>query len=226
MIKSLLYKEWLKVRWTYIGLFILNMVAVLSICISLYNDFRFYESNKIYGDVVFWQNLFYADLMYIPLATGILLGIVQFFPEMNFNRLKLTLHLPLKESASLFSMEWFGLILLCIIFLFDVIAVSVFSSHYFPMEVVKSYLMVSFPWFLAGLTAYIFISIVFIEPSWSRRLIISIVGVGFVSWYFDTFIFMGLITLFNRSYFYFLILTILLTPIILFSGYNYKRGLK
>lgn len=226
MIKTLLYKEWLKIRWSYSGFALINLIIVLSICISVYNDFRFYPANQIFSGVVSWGYIFYIDLMYIPLATGILLAVVQFFPEINSNRLKLTLHLPMKESKSLIAMQWYGLILLLILFVLDSVIISILTSVYFPSDVIGMYLIVSLPWFLAGLTGFIFISIIFIEPLWSRRIFYGIMGVGFISWYYNTFTPMGLGYIFSKSYMYFILITILLSPIILFSGNNYKRGNK
>jgi hypothetical protein len=226
MVKSLLYKEWLKVRWSYIGLVLLNLVVVVSICVSLFNDFKFYKANQIYDGVLSWGYIFYIDLMYIPLATGILLGVVQFYPEINSSRLKLTLHLPMKESRSLLTMQCYGLCLLLAMFLVDAIVITILTSTYFPGEAVTSFLMVTIPWFLAGFTSYIFISFIFIEPSWSRRVLLALIGFGFVNLYYGNFTIMGLIAIFSRSYFSFLIITLIITPIILNSGFNYKRGIR
>ncbi len=226
MIKSLLYKEWLKVRWSFIGLVLLNLIVVISICISLYNDFKFYPITAVYDGVLSWGYIFYIDIMYIPLATGVLLGIVQFFPEINSSRLKLTLHLPMKESKSLLTMQWYGLGLLFMMFLVDAIVIAILTTNYFPAEAVSSFLIVTIPWFLSGFTGYIFISLVFVEPSWSRRILLTLVGVSFVSLYYINFTDMGLIAIFSRSYFLFLIITFIITPIILVSGYNYKRGIR
>ncbi|NWF90527.1 MAG: hypothetical protein HXY50_13830 [Ignavibacteriaceae bacterium] len=226
MIKSLLYKEWLKIRWSFIGLLLVNLIVVVSICVSLYNDFKFYKPNQIYDGVLSWGYVFYIDLMYIPLATGLLLGVVQFFSEINSSRLKLTLHLPMKESSSLLSMQWYGLGLLVLIFIIDAVIISILTSSYFPYEVVNSFLSISLPWFLAGLTAYIFISLIFVEPSWSRRIFMAVVGVGFVNLLFSNIIAMGIEAIFSRTDLYFFIITILLTPIILLAGYNYKKGIR
>lgn len=226
MIKSLLYKEWLKVRWSYIGLFLLNLIVAANICVSLYNDFRFYKPSQIYDGVLSWAYIFYSDLMYIPLATGLLLGIVQFFPEINSSRLKLTLHLPMKESKALLSMQFYGLSLLMIIFITDAVIISILTSIYFPSEVMISFLIASLPWFLAGFTAYIFISLIFVEPAWSRRILLAVIGFGFVSILFINIIYFALEAIFSKSYFYFVLITILLTPIILISGYNYKKGIR
>lgn len=226
MIKSLLYKEWLKVRWSYIGLVLINLIVVVNICVSLYNDFRFYKPSQIYDGVLSWGYVFYIDLMYIPFATGLLLGIVQFFPEINSSRLKLTIHLPMKEGKSLLTMQWYGLGLLILLFIVDTVIVSLLTSNYFPVEVVNSFLMVSLPWFLAGLTAYIFIALIFVEPSWSRRILLAIVGVGFVNLLFSNIVAMGIEAIFSKSYFYFILISFLLTPIILLAGYNYKKGIR
>jgi len=226
MIKSLVYKEWLKVRWSYIGLVLLNMIVVINICVSLFNAFKFYKANQIYDGVMSWGYVFYIDLMYIPLATGILLGVVQFFPEINSSRLKLTLHLPMRESKSLLTMQWYGLSLLIAIFIADAVIISILALTYFPSEVVGSFIIMSLPWFLAGFTAYIFISLVFVEPTWSRRIMLAVAGVGFVSLFFGNIGSMGVETLFSKSYMYFIIICFILTPIILLSGYNYKKGIR
>ena len=226
MIKSLVYKEWLKVRWSFIGLVFINLIVVINICISLYNDFKFYKPNQIYDGVLSWGYVFYIDLMYIPLATGILLGVVQFFPEINSSRLKLTLHLPMKEGKSLLTMQWYGLGLLILLFLVDGVVISILTSAYFPGEVVTSFLVVSLPWFLAGLTAYIFISLIFVEPSWSRRILLSIIGIGFVNLLYSNIIAMGIEAVFSRIDLFIVIIMMLLTPLILLAGYNYKKGIR
>jgi len=132
----------------------------------------------------------------------------------------------MKENKSLSVMQWYGLSLLICLFILDSVLISIFTTIYFPSDVISIYLIVSLPWFLAGLTGYIFISIIFIEPSWSRRIFYGIIGAGFISWFFDTFTPMGLGFVFSKSYPYFILITILLTPIILLSGNNYKKGIK
>jgi hypothetical protein len=226
MIKSLIYKEWLKVRAGYAALFLINLLVIVSISIAIGNKFKFFDAASIYSKAICYQDLFFIDLIYIPLITGLILGIIQYFPEINENKLKLSLHLPMDKNKTLLTMQFYGVLLLLIVFLFDAIAVSIIAGIYFPVEIINSFLIVSLPWFLSGFAVYILISIIFIEPLWSRRILLLIVTAGFISNYFNGVVFVNAIELFSNSYFYFILLTFIISPLILLSGSNYKRGTK
>lgn len=226
MIKSLIYKEWLKVRWTLIALAMLNLLVVVSTCVSIANAFGLIDASKLYGDIVALQNLFYYDLLYIPFLTGLLLGIVQFYPEINSSRIKLTLHLPMKESKALMTMQLFGIGSMFLVFAVDVIILLWFSSKYFPSEIINGMLISILPWLLAGFVIYIFITIIFVDTSWSRRAIIGLTGLAFVNNYYLSTMYGGTIYSYSESWFYFVIMIIIISPLILWSGNNYKRGVK
>jgi hypothetical protein len=226
MIKSIIYKEWIKVRVTFAALFLLNVLVVLSISISTSNKFNFFDAATIYSKAIFYQDLFFIDLMFIPFITGLILGIIQYFPEMNSNRLKLALHLPMNESKTLLSIQFFGLFLLFLIYLIDTLAIATVGGIYFSSEIINGFLLVSLPWYLAGFSVYIMISVIFIEPLWSRRILLMIVSAGFINNMFSGIIFVNAIELFSLSLPYFIVLTFILSPLILLSGSNYKRGTK
>ncbi|MDP2302780.1 MAG: hypothetical protein Q8N03_10210 [Ignavibacteria bacterium] len=226
MIKSLIYKEWLKVRWTLIALGMLNLLVVVSTCVSIANAFGLIDASKLYGDIVALQNLFYYDLLYIPFLTGLLLGIVQFYPEINSSRIKLTLHLPMKESKALMTMQLFGIGSMFLIFAVDVIILLWFSSKYFPSEIINGMFISILPWLLAGFVIYIFITIIFVDTSWSRRAIIGLTGLAFVNNYYLSTMYGGTTYSYSESWFYFVIMIIIISPLILWSGNNYKRGVK
>lgn len=226
MLKSLIYKEWLKVRWTFIGIALINVFIIISIGVSLANAFSMMDASKIYADTAAMQGLFYFDFRYIPLISGLLLGIVQFYPEINSSRIKLTLHLPMTESKSLMSMQLFGIGSLVLIFLVDAIILLNFSLKYFPGEIVDGITITILPWILSGLVIYIFVTIVFVEPSWSRRVIIGFTGLAFVDIYHLGTIFGGTVYTYSRSWWMFVLFLFLISPLILWSGNNYKRGVK
>jgi hypothetical protein len=226
MIKSLIYKEWLKVRWTLIALAAINLLVVASICVSIANAFGFIDAGKLYSDAASLQNLFYYDLLYIPFLTGLLLGIVQFYPEINSSRIKLTLHLPMKESKSLMTMQFFGIVSMLLVFATDAIILLWFSSKYFPSEIISGMFISILPWLLAGFVIYIFITIIFVDTSWSRRIVIGLTGLAFVNNYYLGTMFGGTIYSYSESWFYFVIMIIIISPLLLWSGNNYKRGVK
>lgn len=226
MIKSIIYKEWIKVRVTFAAILLLNILVVLSISVSISNNFKFFDAASIYSKAIFYQDLFFIDLMFIPFITGLILGIIQYFPEMNANRLKLTLHLPMNESKTLLSIQFFGLALLLLIFLLDTLSIAIVGGIYFSSEIINGFLLVSLPWYLSGFAVYIMISVIFIEPLWSRRVLLIILSAGFINNLFSGIIFVNAIELFSYSLPFFVILTFILSPFILLSGSNYKRGTK
>ena len=101
-------KEWLKVRWIFIGLAVLHGAALLITYYDLLNTFKIYKANEVVIQFITFEVVFYSKVKYVSLLTGLGIGIFQFFPELNQSRLKLTLHLPVKENRLIFQMAATG----------------------------------------------------------------------------------------------------------------------
>jgi len=102
MFKSLIFKEWLKIRWASAAVFLVFLLMLGYIYINTAYYMRFIEPTGMWYNVVIRGMIFYGGLyIYLPLFAGILIGITQFVPEIIANRLKLTLHLPMKENTIL-----------------------------------------------------------------------------------------------------------------------------
>ncbi|MBA4406782.1 hypothetical protein C0389_05860 [bacterium] len=221
MFKSLVYKEWLKIRWIVIGLALINCLMLINIYLDLANTFKIFTANVVVGQFQTYEIVFYSDTKYILLLTGLLFGVFQFFPEINQTRLKLTFHLPVKENKLMLQMTLVGVSLLVIIFVIDALGLSLICLKYLPKEFFESMLITTLPWYIGSICAYIWIMIIFIEPNWTKRIISIFIALGVVSLFYagDGF------GKYSPSIFYFILLTLLSSTIIFLSAYNFKRGI-
>lgn len=220
MYKALIYKEWLKTRWAYLSLVILSFLTLTYIAISLAHDVEFNTPKGMLSFIIYYKYSFFSDIKYIILASGLVMAIVQFFPEMTADRLKLTLHLPVEEKKLLLQMISIGLIFLSALYIIIVISILIISSVHFPTEISTNSFVTMIPWLMAGFTAYLAIATVIVEPIWARRIELLVVFIGYL-FFFDI----------SLDYSTSAILLLLLASsffglFILISGYHFKRGIK
>jgi len=220
MYSALFYKEWLKVRWAVFGLTILSLLVLTYIALDLAYYVEFMTAVGFWGNVILLGMPFFTDIRYTPLLSGIIVAIVQFSPEMNLSRLKLTLHLPVEENKLLFQMISVGLLLLVLLFLIITILLWIIIGIYFPVEVVRFALNSLALWLLGGIAAYFLTSAIILEPVWTRRLILIPVALGFIDLFYSSGNPHIQLTLF------FIITSVVAALLISYSGYHFKRGIK
>ncbi len=220
MFKALVYKEWLKVRWTYISLSLISILAILYIFLEVSHGIELNGSIAFWGFIIYKKYPFAADLTYLPFITGVVIALVQFYPEINSGRLKLTLHLPMKENKILLQTVMIGGGLVLLLSVFNLAFIGLLSASYFPGQVSKFTLVTLVPAYLAGLIAYFAVSAIMVEPIWSRRIPMIIFFAGFVSVLLGFSEYTALLLLFYLITGSFAVVTIIL------SGFYFKRGIK
>ncbi|MCG8334702.1 MAG: hypothetical protein MJE63_09305, partial [Proteobacteria bacterium] len=94
MLKSVFFKEYLKIRWLFFTLAALNLVLMIYIFIDTRQLFIMDHAEMVWYRVLHLGQIHYDDLKYAPIATGIVLAFIQYLPEMMGERLRLSLHLP------------------------------------------------------------------------------------------------------------------------------------
>ena len=181
MWKSIIYKEWIKTRSA------IAIIVTVFLGIGIYSFITINAEIRLTGIVNVWENtiqkdpLLFSYFKYLPLLAGILLAIIQFVPELQFKRLKLTLHLPMNENSILLTMLLYGT---GVIFLLLIVTLPILlcglSLHY-PAEVVNAGFQQLLPWFLAAPTAYLLTSWVCLEPQWKQRIMNVIPALLFLS---------------------------------------------
>ena len=177
MLKPILYKEWIKTRWYFL------LAILVSIGFTGYSLLRVNRVIGLKGMEHLWQvmlerDVIFIDLqMYIPLIIGILLAIVQFVPEIQQSRLKLTLHLPYPHYRIIAVMLLYGILVLLVCFVFNFIFMSVYFIGILAGELVKHILMTALTWYIAGFTGYLLTAWICLEPTWKRRILNIVIAV-------------------------------------------------
>lgn len=182
--KAIFYKEWLKTRWCFI-----LSVVVTSVFIG-YGMVRMSRVIELKGAAHIWEvmitrdALFFDFFSYIPLLVGLVMGVVQFAPEMYHKSLKLTLHLPLSAKRLSMCMVGAGFAMLLACFISNFIVLKLFLGIYLPPELKWHVLNTLLVWFLAGFAAYFLSSWITLEPTWRRRVLNIVVAVFVLKIYF------------------------------------------
>ncbi len=220
MVKALFFKEWLKIKWAYWSMALLTLLVLVKLGLNLSYYIRILEARSYWYQVVVMGGMFFQDFLYLPALIGLVIGFTQFMPEINEDRLKLTLHLPMKENAILLYMLAYGTLMLAILYLATNLLASALIAFFFPFQVVKAVWLSMAPWFLAGFVVYWVTGAVFVERIWLKRIFIIAVAVLFT----DTLLYHTAYEIYRYSLVYFFVLSVLWSIGILYSGYRFKKG--
>lgn len=184
MIKALLYKEWIKLRWVFWLVLLGGLLVELYLFIRVGRSFRIAGAGHIWDVVVNRNQFLFADMRFWPLVAGSALALMQFIPEVSMKRLKLTLHLPMNECRIILTMLGFGLLALMLAFGLQLLVLLGGISYFFAAPFVVSAASTVLPWYLGGLSTYLLIAFVCIEPSWIRRFINVLIGITLIQLFY------------------------------------------
>jgi len=76
------------------------------------------------------------------------------------------------------------------------------------------------PWFMGGLATYFLVSLILLEPMWIFRGLYTAVAAGFVAIFFTG----ASIGAFGPVLLPLTLITLLLSCVVLFSGYRFRKG--
>ena len=184
MFKSLLYKEWIKLRLYWLLLFVVNLAFCGFLCLRLRHVFRLNEAVAVWSNWIFKGFLFYRLDEYVPLLLGVVLGCLQFFPETLSKRLRLVLHLPLGENRAAAIHLAAGLLLLTVVYLPGLALIAGSAAFYFPPDFQSNLLLTYTPWLLGGFAAYLLTAFTVLEPTWRLRVVYLLYGAALLRLYF------------------------------------------
>ena len=207
MWKSIIYKEFIKTRSA------IAIVVAVYIGVGAYSFMKIYENIRQAGIVNVWEEAvqrehgLFSYFEYLPLIAGILIAISQYVPELQFKRLKLTLHLPMKEDNILLTMLLFGISVIVALMTITLIILLWGINRSFPPEIVNDVFMQLTPWFIAAPASYLMTAWVCLEPQWKQRIMNIIPAFLFLSLfllnaksgsfnYFDTFLIVAIVVSF------------------------------
>ncbi len=220
MVKSIFYKEWLKIRWAFLAMGILFAGVLIYIYASVGHTFRFNEAPGYWYNIIYRGVKYYSFLQYLPLLAGLVIATVQFVPEIQRKRIKLTFHLPVDEYNVLLAMTGIGYVSLLVIFIVSALCFLAAGYVFFPSNIVHSALGTILPWYLLGLSAYSLASYIILEPMWKRRILYILFAVGFGKLFLNAWFY----NIYDRVLLIMIVVTLLLSVSVIYSGHRFKKG--
>ena len=220
MLKSLLYKEWIKIRlvvWIASGL---SLLALINIFLKVRHDILFVDASNYWYSFLFRGVTFFSILKFLPFIVGLAVAIAQYFPETVNKRIKLTFHLPVSENGVLIRMHAFGALVLLAVFVVVLGLFTAGSAIFFPTNIIRASLLTMMPWFLGGMATYFLVALILLEPMWLFRGLYASVAAGFVTIFYTGASIGG----FKPVLLQFTLITLLLSLVVLFSGYRFRKG--
>jgi hypothetical protein len=220
MIKSIVYKEWIKTRWFLLILIILGLLAVGNIFLKVQHYITFNEAHNYWYLVLFQNQQYFKGLKFIPLVIGLVIALVQYIPEITNKRIKLTFHLPINENKALLMMLGYGVGVLLLSFAILLVVFILLSQHFFGAEIVQSALISVTPWFLAGMAAYFLGALVVMEAIWKYRVAYFLASAAFILFFFEK----GMAGAYAPLNWKLAVLTLLISLSLTFSAYRFRKG--
>ncbi len=176
MIKSFFLKESLKLRWIYLILLVLTIGFTLFIALRLNNRFVIQGAGSTWYRILAADFRFYDNLRYLPMVSGLAIAFFQFIPEIINRKLRLTYHLPVNISFSLFVMILTGLIAIASLFLLQMLILFLGTRALLPDILVWSTIISVLPWYLGGIMAYSLGVCLVLEPRSEHKVFILLIG--------------------------------------------------
>ena len=220
MIRSIVYKEWIKTRWFMLILSILGLLAVGNVFLRVQHYITFNEAHNYWYLVLFQNQQYFKGLRFIPVVIGLAIALVQYIPEITDKRIKLTFHLPLNENRALLIMLGYGVSILILCFAFLLILFTGLSNHFFGAEIVHAALVSVTPWFLAGMAAYFLAAMVVLEAIWKYRIAYFLASSAFILFFFEN----GIAGAYATLNWKLTLCTLLISLSLTFSAYRFRKG--
>lgn len=92
MHRSILLKEWLKLRWFFTACMLAHLAICLRIFFVIRRQMREEHAEMVWYQAIHIHTVMYQDIRFLPLFTGLLLAAAQFAPEILGRRMRITLH--------------------------------------------------------------------------------------------------------------------------------------
>lgn len=222
MWKSVVYKEWLKIRWFTLIFVGLGLLAVGNLFLKVQHDFTFSTAPGYWYQILFQNHQFfnYGLFKFIPSLGALAIALAQYFPETVNKRIKLTFHLPINENNVLLIMMTTGATCLLAACLAMVGLFTGLSTLFFPAEIIRASLISITPWFLCGFAIYFLTALIVLEPVWKYRLLYLLVAGTFVPVYLESAATGG----YAPALPILVLFTVVLSISLLFSGYRFRKG--
>ncbi|WP_051434462.1 hypothetical protein [Desulfonatronum lacustre] len=174
MIRSILLKEGLKLRWVFLAALAVNVAFCVKVFLDIRQQMNTEHAQMVWYQAVHLQTVFQYQMRHLPLLTGLALAAAQFVPELLGRRMRIALHLPVARETMLVWCLLAGLGHVLVVIGMVAGLTHLTMTRYFPAEVSLSALATMAPWYAAGLMGYLGAAVLFLEPGWPRRLFLGL----------------------------------------------------
>ena len=178
MVSAIFRKEFLKIRWLWLMVFLFNLGLMAWIAVSTRHLFIKDHPEIVWYRVLHLGQIHFGAMMYLPLVSGILIACFQFLPEMWGERFRLSLHLPASPGIITMAHLLTGLFAYTLTALADLLGLGLITARYFPWEGVITSLVTALPWTLAGAAAYLGGALSLLEPNFRLKAVNLGLGAG------------------------------------------------
>lgn len=181
---SILVKEWIKLRWPWILMQVAFLGFALVLILRLRRLFALNDAAAVWSAWIGKAYLFFQPWQWCPVVAGLLIGLLQFLPEVQAGRIRLALHLPVSTDAAIGGHLLAGFVFLGTLLLPSVLLLLWAAWMYFPVEFLRNFMFVMVPPVLGGCVAYLFLSAVLLEIGKLRRVLLLLLAAGTLPWFF------------------------------------------
>ena len=220
MLRSICYKEWLKIGKVSLLLFIVGLLVIAGLYLTVRHELVLKDSERIWDGIVNQRQIYFTIFKFFPLIAGLLIGVAQYIPETMEKRIKLSLHLPMNEEEVVVKMVAFGAVVVTGMFLILFLLFYGWGIIYFPYQVLKLASLTVFPWFLSGLAAYFLSGFVILEPIWKYRIAYMLSGGAFITLFYKS----NIAGAYQPSLPVLFLCVLLISISPLFSIYRFRKG--
>ncbi len=178
MLRAIFIKEYCKIRRFWLLLLLLNLAVSLQMVAGVRSFFLSEHAEIAWYRVIQLGNLYCEQLRFLPLVSGILLGVFQFLPETRDNRLRLGLHLPITPQRLILCHLAAGWVMLSGVLMPDILLLAGVTWYWFPPRWPLTLFFTVLPWFLAGVSGYLGSVLVLVEPDLRLKGCNAVVAAG------------------------------------------------
>ena len=164
MINSIIKKEWLKIKFYFLGALLLIIASLGYFTFQL--DFAF---ATIEPESMLWYKFAHLEdkpyfyLSYLFLSIGAIISVAQFLPEKIQDRIKIMAHLPLNMRDSLFYHLFIGIGFVSLLATLLAISLLLILVNYYPDIIIQTAFKDTIAYSFASIVVYVGLSAVILE---------------------------------------------------------------
>jgi len=220
MLKAIFIKEWLKTRLCVCLIWAATTGVIAYLLLALRSTIATSGAVETIATMLGRDIIFVNLMQFIPLLAGVCLAVVQWLPEMQNKRIKLTLHLPVSYTKSIGLMLGYGVACLLAMSLLNLALLWIVEAVWLPAELIRHTLLTMQTWYTAGILGYLLVSWIILEPVWKMRVAAMCTAASLLALFFLT----PQPEVYNRFLPILIVLTVACVLLPFYSIYRFKTG--